>query len=93
VIDGLEQAGLIDPKDVDIVYTHLIKKSYPVPVIGRDDALNELQPRLEALDIFSRGRFGAWKYEYGNMDHSVTWGLDIVRLILDGQPERQKAHD
>ena len=93
VVDGLVQAGLIDYADVDVIHHHTIWKSYPVPVLGRDAAINALQPRLEELGIYSRGRFGAWKYEYGNMDHSVAWGLDIVRFILDGQPERQKAHD
>ena len=92
-VDGLAEAGLLDPRDVTHTHVHGIKKAYPVPTISRDEVLNRVQPELEAIGIYSRGRFGAWKYEYGNMDHSVAWGLDIVRFILDGQPERQKAHD
>jgi hypothetical protein len=39
------------------------------------------------MDIYSRGRFGAWRYEIGNMDHSVMMGVEIVDRLLDGKPE------
>ena len=29
-------------------------------------------------DIYSRGRFGAWRYEIGNTDHSVMMGVEVV---------------
>lgn len=91
-VTGLEQAGLLDPRDVEHLHTHWIHKAYPLPVIPRDGVLNILQPALENThEIYSRGRFGAWKYEYGNQDHSVVWGLDVVRKILDGEEERQVA--
>ena len=32
-------------------------------------------------DIFSRGRFGAWRYEMGNMDHAVKMGVDIAHRL------------
>jgi hypothetical protein len=44
--------------------------------------LKTIQPYLEKNGIYSRGRFGAWKYEVGNMDHSIMQGVDVVNMIL-----------
>ena len=33
-------------------------------------------------DVYSRGRFGSWRYEIGNMEHSVKVGLDIARHLI-----------
>jgi hypothetical protein len=38
-------------------------------------------------DVYSRGRFGAWQYEVGNMDHSVMQGVEVVNRVLLGEPE------
>jgi len=40
-----------------------------------------------AKEIYSRGRFGAWRYEIGNMDHSVMMGVEAVNHILCGEKE------
>lgn len=66
---------------IDIPY------SYPVPTLGRDRALEEIQPYLESQNVFSRGRFGAWKYEVGNMDHSFMQGVEVVERVLSGKDE------
>jgi hypothetical protein len=47
-----------------------------------------IQPWLMERGIVARGRFGAWKYELGNMDHAVKMGVDAARLILFGEPEQ-----
>jgi hypothetical protein len=65
--------------------------SYPVPTIGRDRALAAIHPWLTKQGIYSRGRFGAWRYEIGNTDHSVMQGVEIVDYILQGTPERTWA--
>jgi UDP-galactopyranose mutase len=70
----------------DIVDTHLIARdySYPTPSLERDAALATLHPWLESRDIHSRGRFGAWRYEVGNMDHSVAQGVEWVNRVVLG---------
>ena len=91
VIDGLIATGLMTPEDRDrIVTTWLCSPdmSYPVPSVGRDAALGAIQPWLRSNDIWSRGRFGGWLYEIGNMDHSTMQGVEFVDHILNGEPER-----
>jgi protoporphyrinogen oxidase len=60
---------------------------YPVPVLGRDEIVDPILRALEALNIYSRGRFGVWRYEVSNQDHAFMQGLEVVGRILDGTPE------
>ena len=86
VLDGLEATCLL-PADSDIVsqWRIEVERAYPIPTLGRDEALAAILPALEQRDIYARGRFGAWKYEVGNMDHSVMQGVELVnRLLLGG---------
>lgn len=90
VLDGFVNTKLLSPADRrDVVDTHLIAReyTYPLPTLRRDDALSVIQPWLESKGIYSRGRFGSWKYEIGNMDHSVTMGAEAADRILRGTPE------
>ena len=88
VIEGLKNTGLITSK-MEIVDTYVFdaKHAYPTPTLGRDAALAAIQSKLMELDIYSRGRFGAWMYETGNMDHSVMQGVEAVNKILLGADE------
>ena len=49
---------------------------------------SEVDEALRAVGIYSRGRFGAWKYEVSNQDHSLMQGVEAVERILDGTEER-----
>jgi protoporphyrinogen oxidase len=81
------------PAEAERISGHieLIPYAYPVPTTDRDAALKVIQPWLERHEIFSRGRFGTWRYEIGNMDHAVTMGQDIARRLTLGAPERLVA--
>ena len=89
-IQGLINSDMIhETQRADIISTWMtdIPYSYPVPTLERDQALSVIQPFLEAHGIYSRGRFGAWKYEVGNMDHSFMQGVEVAERILEAGDE------
>jgi len=84
-VQGLVNSGMLSEAERErIVSRYLIDipYSYPVPTLGRDRALDAIHPWLEVKGIYSRGRFGAWKYEVGNMDHSFMQGVEAVNRVL-----------
>ncbi|KDN53542.1 FAD/NAD(P)-binding domain-containing protein [Tilletiaria anomala UBC 951] len=88
-IQGCINADLIKPED-EIVSTYHRKftPGYPTPSLGRDAALDATLPVLaDKFDILSRGRFGSWKYEVGNQDHSFLLGAEAANRALLGTPE------
>lgn len=90
-IQGLINSGMIGEEQREqIVSRYLIDipYSYPVPTLYRDRALGTIQTFLESKGIYSRGRFGAWKYEVGNMDHSFMQGVEVVDWLLLGTEEK-----
>ncbi|MFT3785812.1 MAG: FAD-dependent oxidoreductase [Tepidisphaeraceae bacterium] len=91
-IQGLINAGLLKEEDrKDIVSTWLFdaKYSYPTPSVERDGVLEKVIPYLEDhLSIYSRGRFGMWKYEVANTDHSLMQGVEVVNRLVLGEPEQ-----
>jgi protoporphyrinogen oxidase len=85
---GLRAAGVIAGRPpVASIHVEDIPYAYPVPTVGRDAALDVIQPWLMERSIFSRGRFGSWRYEIGNMDHAVKMGVDVARLLATGVRE------
>jgi protoporphyrinogen oxidase len=88
VVEALVTTGLLD-EDVPIASLHTIdvEYAYPIPTLDRDKALAVLQPWLMGRDIYSRGRFGSWRYEIGNMDHAAKMGIDVARFLVEGRPE------
>lgn len=89
-ITGLVNAGLIADKDRDdVVDTWLYHAdySYPTPSVERDGILAQAIPFLEKHGIYSRGRFGMWKYEVSNTDHTLMQGVELVNRLILGEPE------
>lgn len=90
-IRGMVRAKLLtqDQAERKIVSKQLLRVpySYPVPTLGRDSALEVIQPWLMEHGIYSRGRFGAWRYEIGNTDHSVMQGVELADFLTAATPE------
>ena len=88
VITGLINTTLLRP-DAEILSKWYFKAnySYPIPSLERDFFLKELILKLEEFDIYSRGRFGGWKYEVGNQDHSFMQGVDWVDRRVSSKRE------
>jgi len=99
LVDAREMAGHVEstfrsegfiPPDAEVVsqFHHVANPGYPTPTLGRGPALELLLPRLEALDVLSRGRFGTWRYEIANQDHVFLQGAELVGRLLKGEEEK-----
>jgi protoporphyrinogen oxidase len=87
-IEGLHNTKLINgTNEIVSTWSYRASYGYPTPGLYRDQALAEILPALEADNLYSRGRFGGWKYEVSNQDHSFMQGLEVVEHLLHGRPE------
>jgi protoporphyrinogen oxidase len=87
-LQGFYNTGLIeDASAIETTWTHRAPIGYPTPFLGRDALVNRWLEHLRNRDVYSRGRFGAWKYEVANMDHCVMQGVEAAENILFGTPE------
>jgi protoporphyrinogen oxidase len=87
-IQGLLNTKLIKRRS-DVVSTWMFRAphGYPTPFLGRDTVLREFEAGMRAHNVYSRGRFGGWKYEVSNQDHSFMQGVEAVENLLFGKPE------
>lgn len=87
-IQGLINTEMIKPEDEIVsTYHRAFDHGYPTPSLEREGVLQELLPKLQDMDIYSRGRFGSWRYEVGNQDHSFMLGVEAVDAIVQGAVE------
>jgi len=92
VTQGLLDTKLISSKqDIVDIWHRYVPYGYPTPSLHRDEALHIL-PKLDGIGIFSRGRFGAWKYEVSNQDHTLMQGVEVINKILLDQEELTVWH-
>ena len=90
-IRALIEDGLLrDRKDVLSVAYRRLSQGYPTPWKGRDAKIDPILRSFEEQDIYSRGRFGAWKYEVSNQDHSFAQGYECVDRLLNGNGENRE---
>ena len=95
-IQGALNEGLVRPEHLDSIASKFHFGSdygYPTPYLNRDKFLAEVEPVLRGeLGVYSRGRFGGWKYEVSNQDHSCMQGVEAVDCILFGCEEQTFFH-
>lgn len=87
-IQGLINTEMITAEDEIVsTYHRRFDHGYPTPSLEREGVLKDLLPKLQDLDIYSRGRFGSWRYEVGNQDHSFMLGVEAADNIVNGAVE------
>jgi protoporphyrinogen oxidase len=87
-IQGLRNTKLISERDEIVsVWTYRADYGYPTPSLERDSILNEVIPILDRQEVYSRGRFGGWKYEVSNQDHSFMQGVEWTNFVMKSEAE------
>jgi len=85
---ALRRVGIVAPDDrVVSEWSFTSEYGYPIPTVGRDEALACIHPALERCGIYSRGRFGGFKYEVSNQDQALMQGVELVNRLLLGVHE------
>jgi protoporphyrinogen oxidase len=87
-IRGAIATRLIDSETAVVsTWVHTAPYGYPVPSLDRDGILDRVISALEEKMIFSRGRFGGWRYEVSNQDHSFMQGVELIDRLVTGASE------
>jgi len=83
VIQGLKNVKLIDDSHVIVSkWHHRLDHGYPTPFYGRNEIVHKIDEVLKPLGIYTRGRFGAWKYEVSNQVLMFVFKtLTLLRII------------
>lgn len=83
VIEGAVNTKLIaDRRQVRHTWSCFVSHGYPTPSLDRNVRLFPILNYLKERNICSRGRFGAWRYEVGNMDHSFMQGVECANAAV-----------
>lgn len=87
-LQSLIDAGLIPESNKCVSkWSCIAPYGYPIPSLERNNILSEVIPFLDSIEAYSRGRFGGWKYEVSNQDHSFMQGVEWVNRILLNERE------
>ena len=92
-IQGAINTSMIKSTDEIVsIYYRRLEHGYPTPSLERDNILDQALPWLKKQNIWSRGRFGSYKYEVANQDHSCMIGVEAIDNILYGAKEFTLLH-
>jgi protoporphyrinogen oxidase len=87
-IQGLLNTKLIESRDqIESIWSYQTEYGYPTPSLERDSILEKVIPHLDSKNIFSRGRFGGWKYEASNQDHAFMQGVEWANKLFNNEEE------
>lgn len=93
VIEGLVATGVLTrTSDIVSCWQFTAPHGYPTPFLNRDAVVKPMLAALRQSDIYSRGRFGAWKYEVSNQDHAFMQGVEFVDHVAFGTEEITLEH-
>jgi protoporphyrinogen oxidase len=92
IVGSLNTKMVAAKDEIVSIYHRRLEHGYPTPHLNRDAALAEALPFLRDHNIWSRGRFGSWKYEVGNQDHSLMLGVECADNVLFGTKELTLNH-
>lgn len=93
VLEGAKRVKLIaSDARIESLWSFTTDHGYPTPTLGRDDYVASVLPVLEKEGIYSRGRFGAWKYEVSNQDHTFMQGVEWANHVVSGDDEITVYH-
>lgn len=85
---GLIATGILKVEDEIVSRWHFrAPYGYPIPSLGRDEVIHDALFHLEEASVFSRGRFGLWKYEVSNQDHTFMQGFEWASHFLNKTAE------
>jgi len=88
VVKALKEIDFIeDESSIVSLWQERLEYGYPTPFLERDSVIDQIEKQLSSFNIYSRGRFGAWKYEVSNQDHSFMQGVEAIDHIFFGTEE------
>uniref|UniRef100_A0A0K0EUG4 Amino_oxidase domain-containing protein n=1 Tax=Strongyloides venezuelensis TaxID=75913 RepID=A0A0K0EUG4_STRVS len=84
----LRSCGLVNELNKVVSKFYMVLQyGYPIPTLERNSELQKAHLIFEKHDIYSRGRFGSWKYEASNQDTAFTQGCEVIDKIIYGKEE------
>lgn len=93
-IQGALNTGLIENRS-QVVSTWKFRANhgYPTPFLDRNQLLDRIIPWMDQTGVHTRGRFGGWKYEVSNQDHSFMQGVEWAEKCLNPSAKEQTYFD
>jgi hypothetical protein len=84
--DEMQRMGFIEPGDVMDATVIRMEKTYPA-YFGTYNRFDEVRIYLDGFsNLFLMGRNGM--HRYNNQDHSMLTAMEVVDLILSGNPDK-----